>query len=80
MHLSERGKLVRVDLGDGRARFEPRGSHHEHIVCSECGTVAEVPGCLVGQALPEVERTTGFSVTGHRLTFSGLCGSCTEAI
>lgn len=78
-HLSEKGDLERVDLGDGRARFERSGSHHEHIVCSECGSVAEVPGCLIGQTVPEVERRTGFAVTGHRLTFSGRCATCSRA-
>lgn len=76
VHLSESGSLKRVELGDGRARFERPGSHHEHIVCSECGAVAEVPGCLIDAAVPEVERRTGFAVTGHSLTFSGRCGAC----
>jgi Fur family ferric uptake transcriptional regulator len=76
VHLSENGSLERVELGDGRARFERPGSHHEHIVCSDCGQVAEVPGCLIDSAVPEVERRTGFSVTGHNLTFSGRCQDC----
>ena len=80
MYLSERGDLERVDLGDGRARFERHVSHHEHIVCSECGRVAEVPGCLIDQAVPEVERRTGFAVTGHRLTFSGRCATCSGVV
>ena len=78
VHLADSGDLERVDLGDGRARFERSGHHHEHIVCSECGAVAEIPGCLIDQAVPEVERQTGFAVTGHRLTFSGHCGSCAD--
>ena len=76
VHLSEEGELERVDLGDGRARFERSASHHEHIVCSDCGAVAEIPGCLIDRAVPEVERRTGFSVTGHQLTFSGRCEAC----
>lgn len=79
VHLSETGALKRIELGDGRARFERTGSHHEHIVCSDCGEVAEIPGCLIGRAVPEVERRTGFSVTGHNLTFSGRCADCAKA-
>jgi Fur family ferric uptake transcriptional regulator len=79
VHLSEAGALERVELGDGRARFERAGSHHEHIVCSKCGEVAEVPGCLIDRAVPEVEKRTGFSVTGHSLTFTGRCADCGEA-
>ena len=79
VHLSESGELERFDLGDGRAHLERSGSHHEHIVCSECGTVAEIPGCLINRAVPDVERRTGFSVTGHQITFSGRCAACSEA-
>ena len=43
VHLSDSGELERIDLGDGRARFERRGSHHEHIVCSECGRSRRSP-------------------------------------
>lgn len=78
VHLSEQGELERIELGDGLARFERPGSHHEHIVCSDCGEVAEIPGCLIDRAVPEVERRTGFSVTGHNLTFSGRCADCGE--
>jgi Fe2+ or Zn2+ uptake regulation protein len=76
VHLSESGDLEQIDLGDGRARFERSGSHHEHIVCSDCGRVAEISGCLIDKAVPDVERRTGFAVTGHRLIFSGRCGDC----
>ena len=79
VYLSETGALERIELGDGRARFERPGNHHEHIVCSQCGEVAEIPGCLIDRAVPEVERRTGFAVTGHNLTFSGRCADCGEA-
>lgn len=76
VRLSESGELARLDLGDGRARFERHQPHHEHIVCSACGAVAAVSGCLIEQAVPAVESQTGFVVSEHRLTFSGRCGSC----
>jgi Fur family transcriptional regulator, ferric uptake regulator len=76
VRLADDGELERVDLGDGRTRFERPGHHHEHIVCSECGAVAEIPGCLVDEAVPKVERLTGFAVTGHHLTLSGCCSDC----
>ena len=40
--------------------------------------MAEIPGCLIDRAVPEVERRTGFAVTGHHLTFSGRCADCGE--
>jgi Fe2+ or Zn2+ uptake regulation protein len=76
--LVEDGALAQVELGDGKARFEATSSHHEHVRCYECGTVAEVPGCLVAGAIPAVERQTGFAITDHRLLLSGICGSCSS--
>ena len=73
------GLVARVELGDGKARFEAVHSHHEHVRCESCGAVAAVPGCPVETARSQVERATGFAITGHRLLFSGLCGDCREA-
>lgn len=74
--LEDDGEIVKVELGDGKARYEAAGEHHEHVRCTECGTVGEVPGCVVGDALPRVARLTGFRVTGHQILFSGLCPKC----
>jgi Fe2+ or Zn2+ uptake regulation protein len=76
--LEDEGGVVRIDLGDGKARFERTGEHHEHVRCERCGTVAAIPGCLVQPSAPAVERRTGFDITGHRLLFAGICPQCRE--
>jgi Fe2+ or Zn2+ uptake regulation protein len=74
--LEDGGEVVRIELGDGKARFEAAREHHEHVRCERCGAIAAVPGCLLARADPVVERRTGFSVTGHRLLFAGVCPDC----
>lgn len=74
--LEEDGAVQRVELGDGKARYEASGEHHEHVRCDRCGAVGEVPGCIVDEALPRVQELTGFRVTGHQILFSGLCPRC----
>jgi Fe2+ or Zn2+ uptake regulation protein len=74
--LADEGAVQRVELGDGKARFEATRAHHEHVRCERCGAVGEIPGCLVDRVVPAVEEQTGFAVTGHRLLFSGLCATC----
>lgn len=74
--LERRGEISRVDLGDGKARYEPPGLHHEHITCTSCGTVAEVPGCVLDEMTPRVEARTRYRVTSHQVVFSGLCPDC----
>src|SRR5207237_554762 len=47
-NLERSGVVDRVDVGDGKTRYESRRAHHEHIRCPSCGRVAEVPGCVLG--------------------------------
>ncbi|MDX6585408.1 MAG: Fur family transcriptional regulator, peroxide stress response regulator [Solirubrobacterales bacterium] len=74
--LEEDGAIRRVELGDGKARYEAVGEHHEHVRCRECGAVAAVPGCVVDAAVPRVQDLTGFRVTGHQILFEGTCPKC----
>lgn len=76
--LEDEGAVLRIDLGDGKARYEAAREHHEHIRCDRCGAVAAVPGCLVESSAPAVARRTGFEITGHRLLFAGICPQCRE--
>ena len=77
--LERQGLLVRIDLGDGRARFEVREDHHEHIRCESCGRIAEVPVCVLDDATAQVQSMTGFRVTSHRVVFGGMCAECATA-
>lgn len=71
------GALRRVELGTSGSRFERASDHHhEHVRCDECGAVAAVTGCVVERSVPAVERSTGFSVTGHEILFRGVCPEC----
>jgi len=82
--LEAEGVLRRVDLGDGRSRFEATGMpdgghearHHDHIRCDCCGLVTAVPCGLVHSAVRAIERSTGFAVSGHSLVLTGTCPSC----
>jgi Fe2+ or Zn2+ uptake regulation protein len=74
--LEREGVVQRVELGDGRARYESTQAHHEHIRCTSCGLVAEVPGCVVDEAAAVIRSSTGFEVDGHQVVFSGICPDC----
>src|SRR3954452_353932 len=74
--LEADGAIRRVELGDGKARYEAAGEHHEHVRCARCGAVAAVPGCVVDAAVPRVQDATGFRVTGHQILFEGTCPGC----
>lgn len=74
--LERDGLLDRVDLGDGKTRFELRDQHHEHIRCEVCGRVEEVPGCVLDGVAAQVQNATGFRVSSHQVVFGGTCAGC----
>lgn len=78
-HLERAGILDRVELADGKVRYEARQEHHEHIKCTRCGAIAPIQGCLVPEARASIASSTGYLVSGHRLLFEGLCPVCSKA-
>lgn len=78
-HLERAGTLDRVELADGRVRYEAHQEHHEHIVCTRCGAIAPIHGCVVPGAQAEIASSTGYLVSGHQILFEGLCPVCSKA-
>jgi Fur family transcriptional regulator, ferric uptake regulator len=79
--FEELGLVQRVDLGDGRARFEiaenqPGGHHHHHLVCRDCSQILEIDDCIPADLESRVARQHGFRNVTHRLEFFGICPRC----
>ena len=70
--------------GSESARFElaeDLTAHHHHLICSDCGTVADFrPSRGVEQALEravaEADDQDGFAADHHRLDLVGTCREC----
>ena len=56
------------------------GSHHHHLVCSRCGVVTEVTGCMVDELVSSLARAADFQVEGHWMEIAGVCRGCREAV
>jgi Fur family transcriptional regulator, ferric uptake regulator len=50
------------------------GGHHHHLMCTECGTVADAE-CPMD---PRAVAPEGFRVTGHSLVLYGVCPACQD--
>ncbi len=59
---------------EGQAVFElNRGSHHDHIVCQQCGRVEEFFDATIEQHQQTVAEQKGFAVDNHALIIYGRC-------
>jgi Fur family transcriptional regulator, ferric uptake regulator len=63
---------------DGVTRYEHlfRHAHHDHLVCTRCGSVVEVVDPEIERLQDRLARRHGFRVQRHRLELYGLCRSC----
>jgi Fe2+ or Zn2+ uptake regulation protein len=74
--LEADGALRRLHVDEGPARFEPCGTHHDHLHCTKCGRLAPV-SCLARKIdFKFLEAETGFTITAHDIVLSGVCRSC----
>ncbi|MEH6379319.1 Fur family transcriptional regulator [Streptomyces sp. KLMMK] len=74
------GEVMEVST-DGRAkRYDPNAHHaHQHLVCSQCGTIRDVhPTGDLMAVLPAEERF-GFQVAAVEVTYRGVCPSCSTS-
>ncbi|PRY68934.1 Fur family ferric uptake transcriptional regulator [Glaciihabitans tibetensis] len=70
--------LRRIEPAGSSARYERRlGDNHHHVVCSVCGTIADVD-CVHGEApCLTPSNTSGFVIDTAEITFWGVCADCT---
>ncbi|MCB1773984.1 MAG: ferric iron uptake transcriptional regulator [Gammaproteobacteria bacterium] len=58
----------------GQAVFElDRGHHHDHIVCQQCGKVAEFYDETIESCQRAIAAKHGFEITDHSLIIYGRC-------
>jgi Fe2+ or Zn2+ uptake regulation protein len=74
--LVESGQALELSLGDAASRYDANTDRHDHVVCVRCGAAADVHAALPPRLAREVAQVSGFAVTGHDLTFTGLCPTC----
>lgn len=86
MDLAEVGLVSRTDLGDHVWRFEIRGDggvhgiEHPHFTCTDCGTVACLPGVSVQISASESAPPASLRAAGStsvEVHLKGRCDDCT---
>ena len=72
--LAEAGLAIERQFGDGQARYEVVGDHHDHLICTKCGFILEFEDAEIERLQEQIAvRLGGFSVQRHRHELYGLC-------
>jgi Fur family ferric uptake transcriptional regulator len=69
-----------IELRDGLTRFEHRykHSHHDHMICIECGTIIEFVSAEIEDLQEEIADAYGFTIDSHRHQIFGVCQKCNQ--
>lgn len=80
LELLRRHQLVRrIDIGEGRVRYEALpadGEHHHHLVCESCGAVIAFEDHALERAITKLSGRVEFDVSEHDVTLRGACLAC----
>jgi Fur family ferric uptake transcriptional regulator len=80
-HMTQCGLARELDFGDGRIKYEPEYNHqhHDHMICTKCGTYIEFLNPQIEELQEQVSRKHGFKITSHRMQLYGLCQKCQKS-
>ena len=75
--LSREHIISATDLGKGCTHYEVRRDEpHHHMVCQQCGQVAEVDHTLLEPLRLALKRKYDFSANIEHFAIFGICGAC----
>lgn len=79
--LEELGLVRHTHLGHGAPTYSLAGTaDHVHLVCRDCGAVAEVSADRVAEVVDRLEHEEGFIVDVGHFTLFGRCRECQIAL
>ncbi len=72
--FEQAGILLRSNFESGKAVFElNEGSHHDHLVCLDCGRVEEFFDEKIEDRQKKIAEEKGFQLEEHALALYGHC-------
>jgi len=72
--FEQAGILLRSHFESGKAVYElNEGTHHDHLVCLDCGRVEEFYDAEIEKRQNAVAQTKGFAIADHALSLYAHC-------
>jgi len=74
--LEEAGLIASIQLADKKRYERADKSHHDHMVCIECGAIEGFTQNKIESLQEDAAKEKGFAMTGHQLVIFGRCARC----
>jgi Fur family ferric uptake transcriptional regulator len=72
--FEQAGILTRSHFESGKAVYElNEGTHHDHMVCLDCGRVEEFYDAEIEKRQHDVAKAKGFAIADHALSLYAHC-------
>jgi Fur family ferric uptake transcriptional regulator len=72
--LDDAGIIHRHHFEGGKSVFElSQKSHHDHLVCLDCGKVIEFEDPVIEKRQEDIAKENGIELTNHSLYLYGRC-------
>lgn len=79
--LAHAGLLARNQFDAQTSVFELAAKgQHDHLVCTGCGTVAEVSNATIADQARRIAQRHGFALQSYSLALYGRCTPCRKVI
>jgi len=74
--LDEAGLIHSIQLQNKKHYERADKQHHDHLVCTECGSIDEFSNPDIEALQEQVVSSRAFNMTGHQLIIFGVCTKC----
>ncbi|MBU2631498.1 MAG: FeoA domain-containing protein [Proteobacteria bacterium] len=74
------GFAIKVEFDIKETQYEHRhlGLHHDHMVCTKCGSILEFKDEAIEKQQLRVAEAYGFLMLQHKMEIYGICSKCME--
>ncbi|GAB2757719.1 Fur family transcriptional regulator [Nocardioides salsibiostraticola] len=78
--LTAAGLVRRIQPSGSTARYEARvGDNHHHVVCRDCGAIADVDCAVAHTPCLTASDDNGYTIDEAEVIYWGHCPTCTTA-
>jgi len=75
--LEEVDLITSITFGSDGKKYESNAkSHHDHLICTECGKIVEFLDEEIEKRQERIAKKNKFKITNHSMQLYGICVDC----